>query len=189
LKNVFSGGATYMLTASISYKPGNDLHEIFSLLQGITTENGWKIPLKDGKNYVYVVHEKNKQQLVFSFSNHLSFEQYQQIHDIITRIQHYIDGTVDDLNSLLGYLADGRGAYIITNWNQWAHFIMSAKLKSLEGQKVIVYNDKETELGSGLLLDYTLDESACIYECTLITTSGEQTFHNKPLLIEPTNEW
>ncbi|RAK17008.1 hypothetical protein B0I26_11412 [Anoxybacillus vitaminiphilus] len=178
-----------MLTVSISYHAKKDLHEIFSLLQGTATDNGWKVSLKDRKNDVYIVHEKSKQQLIFSFANHLSFEQYQQIHRLITSIQHYIEGTVDDSNSLLGYLADGRGAYIVTNWNEWAHFIMSAKLKSLEGRKVSVYDDKETELASGLLLDYKLDEAGCIYECTLITSFGERTFRNQHLHIESTNEW
>jgi hypothetical protein len=177
-----------MLTVIISYHTKN-ISEFSFILKGTETENGWKVPLKDRKNDVYIVHEKNKQQLVFSFANHLSFEQYQQIHHLITRIQHYIEGTVDDSNSLLGYLADGRGAYIVTNWNEWAHFIMSAKLKSLEGQKVSVYDDKETELASGLLLDYKLDEAGYIYECTLITTFGEQTLRNHPLRIEPANEW
>jgi hypothetical protein len=184
-----ASGGICMLTTSLTYKLPINLNEIFSLISGIATENGWKIPLKGEKHYIHVLHEKNNQQIVFTFSNHLSFEQYQQIHNMIANIQQHIKGTIDDSNSLLGYLSDGRGAYIITNWNEWAYFIMSAKLKALEGQKVIVYNDKEIELGNGLLLDYKLNESACIYECTLITTFGERTFRDKPLLIKPTNKW
>ncbi|EIJ82219.1 hypothetical protein PB1_04775 [Bacillus methanolicus PB1] len=177
-----------MLTASIAYQIQSHLHEIFSTISGVATENGWKIQLK-GNNYLYVIHEINEQKIVFSFSKNLSFEEYQQIHHIIISLQQHIKGTIDVSNSLLGYLPDGRGAYIITNWNKWSHFILTAKLKSLEGHKVIVYNGKGKELGNGLLLDYKLDKSPCVYECTLITTFGEQIFHGEYLVIEPTNKW
>jgi hypothetical protein len=88
-----------MLTVIISYHTKN-ISEFSFILKGTETENGWKVPLKDRKNDVYIVHEKNKQQLVFSFANHLSFEQYQQIHHLITRIHTPVNASCRKRNRI-----------------------------------------------------------------------------------------
>lgn len=126
------------------------------------------------------------------FEENLTLEAFTIIHHIILEISNKVNGQVDDTHSQLGYLKDGEPAFIITNWEKWYAFLNEAKLKTLEGQKVHVF-DEEDELGSGILMEYQLEpsinEEFIINQCTLITTFGERKFSGKNLKIEPANEW
>ncbi|MYL34694.1 hypothetical protein GLW08_03105 [Pontibacillus yanchengensis] len=129
--------------------------------------------------------------LLIQFRGDLTLEQYRAIHHLIKSIQERTVGDLDESECLLGYLGNGEGAYIVTNWEEWSTFLLRASLRTLEGQKVRVL-DKGQEIGSGMLAEYDIiqsDGGGCIPSCKLITLFGERTFKGEALQIIPTNEW
>ncbi|WP_102345078.1 hypothetical protein [Bacillus sp. Marseille-P3661] len=123
-------------------------------------------------------HEDSK--IKFEYGGNLTMDQYEIIHNSILYVNELVEGKIDDSNSLLGYLENGEGAYVVTNWNEWYTFLHKAKFKTMEGQKVKVLDEDGVEIGTGLLMDYKLasdsSDSFIVTECTLITTDGEETF-------------
>ncbi|WP_088010780.1 hypothetical protein [Gottfriedia acidiceleris] len=157
--------------------------------------NGFRI--QDG-TYFYTnsniklegVVDSNKGSLKINFSPQLNLKQYTIVHDIIKNLILVLNAKYNDSQSLLGYLINGEGAYIITNWNYWVSFLQKAKLHSLEGKKVRVFDETKKEIASGMFISYIMDEqTSSISECTLITHFGERSFKGSNLLIEATNEW
>ncbi|MGG0178725.1 hypothetical protein [Gottfriedia acidiceleris] len=136
------------------------------------------------------VIDSNKRSLKINFSPQLNLKQFTIVHHIIKNLILALNAEYNDSQSLLGYLTNGEGAYIITNWDYWVAFLQKAKLRSLEGKKVRVFDVTNKEIASGMFISYKMvDQSSNITECTLITHFGERSFKGSNLLIEATNEW
>ncbi|PFM79967.1 hypothetical protein COJ46_11610 [Bacillus sp. AFS077874] len=136
------------------------------------------------------VIDSDKRSLKINIPPQLNLKQYTIVHHIIKNLILVLNAEYNDSQSLLGYLTNGEGAYIITNWDYWVAFLQKAKLRSLEGKKVQVFDETNKEIASGMFISYKMDEqSSNIIECILITHFGERSFKGSSLLIEATNEW
>ncbi|MEH7452446.1 hypothetical protein [Gottfriedia acidiceleris] len=136
------------------------------------------------------VIDSDKRSLKINIPPQLNLKQYTIVHHLIKNLILNLIAEYNDSQSLLGYLTNGEGAYIITNWDYWVAFLQKAKLRSLEGKKVQVFDETNKEIASGLFISYKMDEqSSNITECILITYFGERSFKGSNLLIEATNEW
>ncbi|WP_175987732.1 hypothetical protein [Bacillus sp. Marseille-Q1617] len=124
-----------------------------------------------------------------SFSPQLNLEEYKTVHLLFIELIKELDAQYDDSGSLLGYLSEGTGAYILTNWEQWISFLQEAKFRTLEGKKVRVLDEAGKELAAGMFVNYSADVSSNIKECTVITLFGERTYKGDNLKVEATNEW
>ncbi|MEE6450668.1 hypothetical protein RAH41_08865 [Gottfriedia acidiceleris] len=145
---------------------------------------------KKGNIKLKAVIDSDKKSLKINIPPQLNLKQYTIIHHIIKNLILVLNAECNDSQSLLGYLATGEGAFIITNWDYWVVFLQKARLRSLEGKKVQVFDEKNKEIASGLFISYKMNEqSSNITECILITRLGERSFKGNNLLIEATNEW
>ncbi len=151
-----------------------------------------------GEQYFYTnnkvqlegVVDYNKRTLEIHFSPQLNLKEYTIVHHIIKKHIVELNAEYNDSKSLLGYLSNGSGAYIITNWEHWVIFLQEAKLRSLEGKKVRVFDEANNEIASGMFVNYTMDDqSSKITDCTVITLFGERSITGNNLSIEATNEW
>jgi hypothetical protein len=172
------------------------LHSIFAdhSIEEALMKQGFK---KRGENYIY----KNSKIQVeaeadfigrtveISFSPQLNLEEYKTVHHLLVELIKELDAQCDDSGSLLGYLSEGTGAYILTNWDQWVSFLQEAKFRTLEGKKVRVLDEAGKELAAGMFVNYVADASSNIQECTVITLFGERTYKGNKLKVEATNEW
>ncbi|WP_335869837.1 hypothetical protein [Bacillus sp. 2205SS5-2] len=139
---------------------------------------------------INAIIDSSRCKLTLEFSPQLNLEQYARIHQVLSNLIEDLSAVYDDTNSLLGYLKNGEGAYILTNWHKWIDFLQQAKLKTLEGKKVRILDENQLELATGLFVGYQKNEnSAVISKCTVITLFGERTFKGTSLTIEATNEW
>ncbi|MFZ3588063.1 hypothetical protein ACOI1C_02060 [Bacillus sp. DJP31] len=122
-----------------------------------------------------------------TFANNLTFKEYMVINRLLTELVIHLNGKINDSNSQLGYLLDQRPVCIVTNFKKWEKFILTAKLRSLRGQKVMVVNEKEEFVEQGLLVDYVQKEDSPILEissCTVISIFGERKITGNNLKIE-----
>ncbi|CAM3848382.1 hypothetical protein [Mesobacillus zeae] len=123
---------------------------------------------------------------VFLIDSRLELNEYQLLRDIIVNMTEGTTSQIDDSECQLGYLENGDKAFLLENWEEWKTFLMGAKLRTLEGQNVLVKNEDGKDLGSGLLAGYTSEKIPFrITGCTLITASGEKTFTGNSLEFEP----
>ncbi|SEM98515.1 hypothetical protein SAMN05192533_107232 [Mesobacillus persicus] len=128
--------------------------------------------------------------VVFSIHPQLEMAQYEILRNVVLEVTSDSNVEIDETECQLGYLANGETAYLIKNWEPWKEFLMGAKLKTLEGQNVILKNQEGEELGNGLLAEYTtVSDPFRITSCTIITIFGEQKFEDPNLLVEPTNQF
>lgn len=180
-----------MLTANIQDMGTYDMDSLFQTLGLLKQDSHYVLMTPDRKELAKINQLDSK--IEFSFPKSLNMEEYAQIHRLIIRIHEKAGGTIEDSNSLLGYLQNGEEARIVTNWEAWVGFLQGARHKSMQGQKVRIMDEKGMEIGNGLLLDYeTNDESGspfAVKSCTLVTSFGERTFTGQNLKIEPTGEW
>lgn len=139
-----------------------------------------------------IIHDASSKKLILTFSKELSFEQYKSLHKIIKALADQIQASVDDHLALMGYLADGKEAYIFNSWSRWMVFLEGAKHVSMEGQKVLVISNNQV-IGEGILIDIikdkTLIEDFRIIQCTLVTKTGEKVLSGTNLKIVPTGEF
>jgi hypothetical protein len=148
-----------------------------------------------GTSVIY--HEKtlatfkpNEDDVVFSIHPKLEMHQYEVLRNVILEIMAANHAVLDETGCQLGYLENGEAAYLIKNWEPWKEFLMKAKLRTLEGQNVILKNESDKELGNGLLAEYKIEsEPFRITSCTIITIFGERKFEGEILTIEPTNQF
>jgi hypothetical protein len=158
-------------------------------MKGFTIQEGTHVYTK-GNIKLETVIDSDKRSLKINIPPQLNLKQYTIVHHFIKDLILVFNAEYNDSQSLLGYLTNGEGAYIITNWNDWAAFLQKAKLRSLNGKKVQVFDETNKEIASGLFISYKMDEpSFNIIECILITHFGERCFKGNNLLIEATNEW
>ncbi|WP_243292496.1 hypothetical protein [Bacillus sp. FJAT-47783] len=164
--------------------------DLLLLKLGFFRKNGFYIFKTNNRELLRAEYTSDDDSAVFKFSPGLNLEEYTTIHHLLKEILQDGKLNFDDSNSLLGYLKNGEGAYILTNWYKWYEFLQDAKLKSLEGKKVRVLDEKERELASGLFVEYKKDNASHkIIQCSVITLLGERTYSGNALKIEPTNEW
>lgn len=139
-----------------------------------------------------IIHDSANKKLILTFSKELSFDQYKHLHKVIKRIAEYINASVDDHLALMGYLEDGKEAYIYHGWSSWMVYLEGAKHVSMEGQKVEVYQNNN-RLFKGILVAIQKDEEVkddfTIIQCTLITETGEKTIKGKNIKLVPTGEF
>jgi hypothetical protein len=148
-----------------------------------------------GTSVIY--HEKtlatiktNDDEVVFSIHPQLEMHQYEVLRTVILEIMAGNNAVLDETGCQLGYLENGEAAYLIKNWEPWKAFLTKAKLRTLEGQNVILKNESGEELGNGLLAEYKFESDPFrITSCTIITIFGERKFEGKTLTIEPTNQF
>lgn len=163
-----------MLKVRVSYRNVNPM----IMLKNILTPALSKLVETD-------MHEQSKE-IIISFSEKLSYEQYASIHRFLILLAKQVNGRIFDKGCLLGYLKDGTPAYIVTNWNEWSRFLHEEKLKAAQGEYVHAYANGEL-LDSGILLEYELNaegETFAVRSCTLLTSDGEQTIYGDALLLE-----
>ena len=139
------------------------------------------------------IDEQNPHTLIGEFAQDLSMKEYKIINGLLKDIIGLFNGVIDDENSKLGYLEDGTPACIVTNWEKWETFLVKAKLRSLEGKKVMALNTNAETLIEGLLVDYGSSEddetgALTITSCTVITIFGERTVKEEALFIEAVYE-
>lgn len=182
----------YRLLTTVIYLNNNNFNFDIEFNQ-ISKENDDQYSILSKKEAKIGTIIREQSSIKFEYGKNLSMDDYEIIHNCIMHVHNLVGGRIDDSNSLLGYLENGEGAYIITNWEEWYAFLHKARYKTMEGQKVKVLDAGGDELGSGLLTDYKIDRdsdvSFVVNECTLITTSGEQTFYGDYLKIVPVNDW
>ena len=134
--------------------------------------------------------QENEEEIVFSIHPQLDMAEYEVLRDIILQITSGHNVEIDESECQLGYLENGESAHLIHNWQAWKTFLMEAKLRTLEGQNVLIKNELGEELGNGLLAEYKIEtEPFRITSCTLITIFGEQKFDSDSITIEPTNQF
>lgn len=135
----------------------------------------------------------NPTDIRIEFKPDLAMEEFKVVHDLILSINEIVQGKISDDESMLGYLKEGEPACIVTNWDKWYSFLNEAKLKSLVGQKVRVFDHNNKELSNGMLVEYKTTSTDnlpfAITDCNIITIFGEKTFSGDFLKIEPVNEW
>ncbi|UTR11139.1 hypothetical protein MM300_02065 [Evansella sp. LMS18] len=181
-----------MLQVKISYSGEQMLYGILSAL-GFKYDNSrysLKLSPKAGGPLVLTNHPADKE-INLTFPEEVTMEDCIEINRIIEAIAGEIDGKVDDSEAHLGYDKDGNKKFIYHGFNSWAEFIDDARHKTLEGQKVAVKHGDEI-MGEGILL--TLDraregDKVKVISCTLVTTSGEQSFYGDDLQILPVTTW
>ena len=183
-----------MFTVSITTNTTIDLKLGMQKL-GWTFFNGEFTRVLDyGKKLITMkIDENNPHILMGEFAQNLSMKEYKAINAFLKEIIEAFNGTIDDENSKLGYLADATPACIVTNWEKWETFLVKAKLRSLEGKKVMALNTDGETLIEGLLVEYgsSVDEetgSLTISSCTVITIFGERTVKEDALSIEAVYE-
>ena len=145
----------------------------------------------NAKSNLKIVHHNKEKYWFISFPAELSFQEFETIHEFILNLKSICyNAKVQDSRAFIGYLKDGSEAYIYHRFDEWKEFILSAKHRSMEGQKVEVF-DGETQLGAGILLDYQVKENNTfqIISATLLTKYGEQIFSSNQLSITPTGEF
>ncbi len=180
----------YMLQVSFQYE---GIQPIFETLKSLNFhyDNGKYI----ANEFAYratMIHNAEIKQLILTFSEELSFEQYKHLHDIVRSIAETINATIDDHLALMGYLKDGREAFLLNGWDEWVRFLETAKHVSMEGQKVQVYLSHRL-IGEGILLETQKNEMEKsdfrIIKCTILSRSGEQVLTGPDLKIMATGEF
>lgn len=177
-----------ILKATIQFKEELHIQNLDSLLAKLQfkkREDHYILNTIENKRLVDLVINEDEYSLTLTFANNLAFKDYERIHHLIDQLANDLNGVVDDKESLLGYLQNGEGAHIHTNWDQWAAFLTQARYKTLEGQMVKVLKEDGQELGSGLLVEYTFNSRHHLEECKLVTMFGEKTFKGEKLEIIP----
>jgi hypothetical protein len=179
-----------MLRVTFNYQ---NEQPIFETLLGLSFkyDNSTYI-LKELGYTATAIHDAASKKLILTFSKELSFDQYKQLNKVIKTIADKIQAFVDDHEALMGYLEDGKEAYIFHGWSKWVLFLEGAKHVSMEGQKVQVFNENEL-LSDGILIDVRKDETEKedfrITQCTIITKTGEKVLSGTNLKIVATGEF
>ncbi|WP_142383515.1 hypothetical protein [Bacillus sp. T33-2] len=165
---------------------GVTIEEISSTL--VQQNGGSYIAMHQGKTLAELQPGMNE--VVFQISQHLSLEEFQVLHDGIVSISEATGAEIDETKCQLGYLQNGDKAYLISNWDDWKQFLVSAKLKTLEGQNVIVKKENGEQLGAGLLAEFTTAVNPFrITSCTLITLFGDKKIEGTQLTVEPAGQF
>lgn len=179
-----------MLQVTLSYGEEQPIFEILRNLQ-FSYDQGVYV-LKDVDFTATISHDTSNKTLILLFSKELSFEQYKLLHIIIATLHKNIDGLVDDQSAFMGYLENGKEAYIYHCWSEWVVYLEVAKHVSMEGQKVKVYDD-QLQIAEGILVsavtDTTVKKNFQILQCSIITKSGEMMLTGEHLKIIPTGEF
>ncbi|WP_078428324.1 hypothetical protein [Alkalihalobacterium alkalinitrilicum] len=178
-----------MLYVTISYKQMNPMEISFEGSVVNHTTEQLKIKL-DRNNDLNIVHHSNEKYWFLSFPPELDLVEFDTIHRLIVELSnHCDDAMVDDTRAFMGYLIDGGQAFIYNQYTEWREFILKAKYRSMEGQKVEIFSGSE-KLADGILVDYELrdHQSFQIKSITLLTQFGERVFAHE-LSIAATGEF
>ncbi|WP_096156728.1 hypothetical protein [Bacillus sp. FJAT-45066] len=183
-----------MFTVTVTSENNINIDSVMRKL-GWTSFNGeYSRVLDYGKKLITMkLDAENDRTLIGEFAQNLSMKEYKAINGWLKEILLALDGMVNDENSKLGYLADGSPACILTNWEKWDTFLIKARLRSLEGKKVMALDPSGEMLIEGLLVEYSSsvdekDGSLSISSCTVITLFGERTVNGEGLAIEAVYE-
>ncbi|WP_216831319.1 hypothetical protein [Alkalihalobacterium elongatum] len=179
-----------MLNVTIYYKELNPMN---------VTINGYVLrhstdQLQIKFNHIHalnIVHHPKEGCWILSFPPELNLVEFEKIHELIEQLLlHCREPKLDDQRAFIGYLPDGGKAFIYNQFIQWREFILKAKHRSMEGQKVEIFNGDE-KLADGILVDYVLDDEKAfqIKSITLLTRFGEKVFTHNNMSIAATGEF
>ncbi len=181
-----------MLQVTFKYEGDQPIYETLRSLQFKYEKDNYILTEKKLNYTATISHDAYNKILNLQFSKELSFEQYKHLHNVIKTIAENLNAEIDDHLALMGYLEDGKEAYIYRGWNKWVRFLESARHVSMEGQKVQVF-DNNTLLAEGILIETEKAEFAednfQIIQCTVITKAGEVTLTGDNLKIIATGEF
>ncbi len=181
-----------MLQVIFKYEGEQPIFETLRELNFKYSDGNYVLKNKELAYSLSIENDATTKKLVLQFPKELSFEQYKHIHKIIRLIAEKLVAIIDDHLALMGYLEDGKEAYIYHGWNQWVQFLEGAKHVSMEGQKVQVYDD-QLLIAEGILIDAVKNEASNddfkIIQCTVITKDGEKALMGEDLKIIPTGEF
>jgi hypothetical protein len=179
-----------LLQVTFSYQAEQPIFETLRCLQFYYDQGSYVLQAVDFT--ATITHDPINKTLILLFSKELSFDQYKQLHKIVASIVENIDADVDDQLALMGYLENGKEAYIFHAWSEWMLYLEGAKHVSMETQKVQVY-ENQLLLAEGILLNSVSDATAKdefrILQCTVITKNGEKIISGKHIKIMPTGEF
>ncbi|MFV8829878.1 hypothetical protein [Alkalihalobacterium sp. APHAB7] len=179
-----------MLSVTISYEHLEPLSITIngSILRDSTEHFQSKI------NHIHelkIVHHLKEKCWFLSFPPELNLAELEKIHELIEQLLlHSAESTLDDTQAFIGYLPDGSQAFISHRFKEWREFILKAKHRSMEGQKVEIFSENE-KLADGILVDYELADGQTfeIKSITLLTRFGEKVFSQSKMSIAATGEF
>ncbi|ADU31179.1 hypothetical protein [Evansella cellulosilytica] len=176
-----------MLSVKITYKKEPNLHEFLEDL-GFKNKNGIFVKKLSKISRKELKGQLDKDLLVLTFPENVTMDDCEQIYGLIKSIDDNLDCHIDDAKAHLGYDSEGNKVNVYHGFPSWTKYINKAKHRSLEGQRVVIFHGEE-ELGHGILLTYeevvSDDHKIKSISCTLLTTSGEQSFFGEDLHLEP----
>lgn len=185
-------GGISLLKTYISYNVQENLEEYLKDLGFIYKNEEYTLSLAKGtRKWLTIQHEEYLKRMTLSFPENVTMDDCHKIHVMIRQFVKDLDAVVDDTQAHLGYDEAENKVYIYHRFQSWAAYISKAKHRSLEGQRVAVFHGNE-ELGHGILLTYEevkSDDPSLLNKgtisCTLLTSSGEQSFFGEDLHLEP----
>lgn len=185
-------GVDFMLKVIFSYTGEPPIFETLRALDFKYNEGIYVLKNDKKGLFASITNKPKMKQLSLEFSGELSFEQYKELHLIVSTIATKIQADVNDEAAFMGYLDDGSEVFIYNNWGNWLQFIEGAKHVSMEGQKVQLFNGKEL-LEEGILIEAVKDKSSQnefrLLKCTIITKNGEKTIRGDNLKVVVTGEF
>ncbi|PTL38756.1 hypothetical protein [Alkalicoccus saliphilus] len=167
-----------------------NIEEAFAEAGFTKAREGWFLDKKLSKKRESVLAEKVEDGIRLKFSGDLSFEDYEAVHGASVLLAEGLKAEVDDSGALMGYLESGEKACLYHQWKKWKAYLLKAKHRSMEGQKVEV--SKESGTWSGLLMEYTdkiVNDEHIVTECVLLSTDGEVRVQGNRLAVKPTGEF
>ncbi|WP_078555226.1 hypothetical protein [Bacillus alkalicellulosilyticus] len=140
---------------------------------------------------ISVEHNAENHKVKISFQIPQELLDLDEVHSYISELINKADvNEVDETNAHLGYLKSGEPASIISRFSQWKSFLLDAKHRSMEGQKVEIFEGNKV-LASGILVQYEVadNDQFQVTKATLLTTFGERTFSSNSMVIRATGEF
>ncbi|WP_209125235.1 hypothetical protein [Alkalihalobacillus sp. BA299] len=179
-----------MLSVTISYQQMAPMNVTIdgSIVNHLTEE----LQIKLHQLYeLKIIHNRKEKYWVLSFPAESNLIELDRIHQLIEQLLDHCEGpSINDSSAFIGYLPDGGKAYIYDRYKEWREFILKAKHRSMEGQKVEVFSGIE-KLADGILIDYELenDKPFLLKNVTLLTRFGEKVLTASDLSITATGEF
>ncbi|UOE93187.1 hypothetical protein [Alkalihalobacillus sp. LMS39] len=175
-----------MLQVCLTYKNEQQVNaQLAPLLQV-----GTRFHKKIDKVTIQLEQNREKNQLFVYFPPN-DFDALEQVHHYIQELIHTCDVTqINDDSAHVGFLKNGDIATITHRFHEWQTFLLEAQYRSMEGQKIEVFNGP-LKLGEGILLSYVLEsiQPFLVQSATVITTFGEEVFSGTDLKLKATSQW
>ncbi|MGJ9382651.1 hypothetical protein [Salipaludibacillus sp. CF4.18] len=181
-----------MLKVKLYYKENRNSEGAFQKAGFSKAREGYFLDkaLSKKRESVLAEHKADSSFYQLIFSGDLTFEDYQIIHDAVKILATELEAEIDDDQAFMGYLENGEKACLYYHWKKWKAYLLKAKHRSMEGQKIEV--TKGTDKWQGILLGYTdktVNDEFFVTECTILGTSGEIRVQGEDLHLTPTGDF